>query len=143
MNLVVLIGNLGADPEVRSANSGTSVCNLRLATSSREKVNGEWQNVPEWHRVVCFGNTADAVAKFTRKGSKVAVRGSIKTNKWTDKDGTVKYSTEIVASEVNFLDPKGANADGGGGGRSSSGGGGGYSGGGNTSGGGYDEDIPF
>jgi single-strand DNA-binding protein len=113
MNVVMLTGNLGADPESRQAGD-TTVCNLRVATSGREKVDGQWQEKSDWHRVTCFGKTAELAAQYLRKGSKVGIRGRISYRKWS-KDGVDTWSTDIVADEVEFLSPKG---DSGGGSRS-------------------------
>lgn len=139
VNKVILVGNLGADPEVRTTNSGSSVANLRLATTERTKDrDGNWTDQTEWHRVVCFGRTAENVGRFLSKGRQVYVEGRIQTNKWTDKDGQDRYTTEIIANQIRFL--QGGNRDGGGGGGggySGGGGGGGYSGGGGGGGGGY------
>ena len=113
MNVVMLTGNLGADHESRQAGD-TTVCNLRVATSGREKVDGQWQEKSDWHRVTCFGKTAELAAQYLRKGSKVGIRGRISYRKWS-KDGVDTWSTDIVADEVEFLSPKG---DSGGGSRS-------------------------
>jgi single-strand DNA-binding protein len=129
VNKVILVGNLGADPEIRSLNSGDRVANLRVATSEtwRDKSSGERKEKTEWHRVVIFNkNLAEIAEKYLRKGAKVYVEGSLQTRKWTDKDGQEKYSTEIVLQnfrgELTMLDSKGEG--GGSGGRGSYGGGG-------------------
>ena len=106
INKVTLIGNLGADPEARQANSGMAIANLRIATTSRAKVNGEWEDVTEWHNVVCFGKTAENASKYLSKGRQVFVEGRIQTRKWQDKEGHDRYSTEIVANELKFLGNK-------------------------------------
>lgn len=103
---VELIGNLGRDPEVRKTASGMSVCNLSVATSSRRKKDDEWVEETEWHRVAVFNKTADNCARFLKKGSRVHVNGRLRTSSY-EKDGEKRYSTEIVADRVNFLDPKG------------------------------------
>lgn len=127
VNKAIIIGNLGADPEVRYTQSGTPVGNLRIATNERwTDRNGQSQERTEWHRVVVFGKTAENCSKYLSKGRQVYVEGRLQTNEWQDKDGNKRYTTEIVANNVTFL------SGGGGGG----GGGGGYSGGGG--GGGYD-----
>ena len=125
VNKVILVGNLGKDPEVRRMQSGDPVVNLSLATSEtwRDKSSGERKEKTEWHRVVIFNkNLAEVAEKYLRKGSKVYVEGSLQTRKWTDKDGAEKYSTEIVLQnfrgELTMLDSKG---EGGGQGRVSSG----------------------
>lgn len=102
INKVILIGNLGADPETRYTQTGTSVTNLRLATT--EKWNGEERT--EWHRVVCFKQLAEICQQYLHKGSKVYVEGSLRTQQW-ERDGQKHYTTEVIAREVKFLDPKG------------------------------------
>ena len=126
VNKVILVGNLGKDPEVRRMTSGEPVVNLSLATSEswRDKASGERKEKTEWHRVVIFNkNLAEVAEKYLRKGSKVYVEGQLQTRKWTDKDGAEKYSTEIVLQnfrgELTMLDTKGGE---GGGQRSSMGG---------------------
>jgi single-strand DNA-binding protein len=101
--MVVLLGNLGADPEVRELPSGGKVVNLRVATSDRRKEGDTWAEVTEWHSVVVFGKTADVVADRLRKGETVHVVGSIRTQTWTDKEGAKKYKTEVVARDVTFV----------------------------------------
>jgi single-strand DNA-binding protein len=120
VNKVILVGNLGKDPEVRRMTSGDPVVNLSVATSEswRDKASGERKEKTEWHRVVIFNkNLAEVAEKYLRKGSKVYVEGSLQTRKWTDKDGQEKYSTEIVLQnfrgELTMLDTRGE----GGGGR--------------------------
>lgn len=104
VNKVILVGNLGRDPEVRTTQSGMTIANLSLATAERQKgADGEWADHTEWHRVVVFGRTAENVAKFCQKGKQLFVEGKLRTRKWTDKDGAEKYSTEIVADVVHFL----------------------------------------
>lgn len=132
VNKSILIGNLGADPEIRQANSGTSVGNLRIATSERVKRGEEWVEETEWHRVTVFGRTAENCAKFLSKGRKVYVEGRIQTRKWTDKEGQDRYTTEIIARDVRFL---GGQSEGGGQRAPYSGGGGGAPA--------KDDDIPF
>ena len=129
VNKVILIGNLGKDPEVRRMQSGDPVVNLSVATSEtwRDKSSGERKEKTEWHRVVIFNkNLAEIAEKYLRKGAKVYVEGSLQTRKWSDKDGQEKYSTEVVLQnfrgELTMLDSKGEG--GGGGGRGSYGGGG-------------------
>jgi single-strand DNA-binding protein len=120
VNKVILVGNLGKDPEVRRLQSGDPVVNLSLATSEtwRDKASGERKEKTEWHRVVIFNkNLADVAEKYLRKGSKVYLEGALQTRKWTDKDGVEKYSTEVVLQnfrgELVMLDSR--NAEGGGG----------------------------
>ncbi len=160
VNKVILIGNLGRDPEVRSMNNGGKVVNLSIATSEtwRDKNSGERQEKTEWHRVVIFNEKLGEVAeRFLKKGSKVYVEGALQTRKWTDQSGAEKYSTEVVLQrfrgELTMLDGKGGGGGGGGagggddygddyggggGGRSSGGGGGGR-----KQSGPIDDDIPF
>jgi single-strand DNA-binding protein len=98
VNKLILIGNLGADPEVRQLPSGDAVANIRLATSEswKDKNTGEKQERTEWHSVVFFGKLAEIVQKYLHKGSKVYVEGKLRTRKWQDKDGQDRYSTEVV-----------------------------------------------
>src|SRR5207302_10812568 len=114
VNKVILIGNLGADPEIRSLNSGDRVANLRIATSEswRDRSSGERKEKTEWHRVVVFNeNIVKVCEQYLRKGEKVYVEGAIQTRKWTDKAGVEKYSTEIVPQnfrgELYILDGRG------------------------------------
>ena len=114
VNKVILVGNLGKDPEVRRMQSGDPVVNLSVATSEswRDKASGERKEKTEWHRVVIFNkNLAEIAEKYLRKGAKVYVEGALQTRKWTDKDGQEKYSTEIVLQnfrgELTMLDSKG------------------------------------
>src|ERR1700733_10313214 len=125
VNKVILVGNLGRDPELRSTQDGTRIANLNLATSEswRDRVSGERKERTEWHRVVIFNERLVELAeKYLRKGSKIYVEGALQTRKWTDNAGVEKYSTEIVLQkfrgELTML-------DGAGGGRGESGGGGG------------------
>lgn len=144
VNKVILIGNLGADPEVRRMQDGRPVVNLRIATSEtwRDRNTGERREKTEWHRVVIFNEGLAKVAEnYLRKGSKVYIEGQLQTRKWQDQSGQDKYSTEIVLqgfnSTLTMLDGRGEGG-GGGGDYSSGGGGGGYGGqGGGGSGGGY------
>jgi single-strand DNA-binding protein len=118
VNKVILIGNLGQDPEVRYMPSGGAVANVRLATSEswKDKQSGEMQERTEWHTVVFFNRLAEIVGEYLKKGSKVYVEGSLRTRKWQGKDGQDRWTTEIVAQEMQMLDSRG-----GGGGGSSSG----------------------
>jgi single-strand DNA-binding protein len=122
VNKVILVGNLGKDPEVRRTTAGDPIVNLSLATSEswRDKASGERKEKTEWHRVVIFNkNLADVAEKYLRKGSKVYVEGQLQTRKWTDKDGAEKYSTEVVLQnfrgELTMLDGKSGGGEGGGG----------------------------
>ncbi|HLB58336.1 MAG TPA: single-stranded DNA-binding protein [Gammaproteobacteria bacterium] len=110
INKVILIGNLGADPEARYTPTGTAVVTVNIATSSgwKDKQSGEMQERTEWHRVVFFNRLAEIVNEYLKKGSKVYVEGSLRTRKWTDKSGVEKYTTEIIADEMQMLDGRGA-----------------------------------
>jgi single-strand DNA-binding protein len=142
VNKVILVGNLGADPEIRTLNSGDRVANLRVATSEtwRDRSSGERKERTEWHRVVIFNDNLVKVAEnYLRKGSKVYIEGALQTRKWTDQSGQEKFSTEVVLQkfrgELTMLDGRGegGGAERGGddyGGGYSGGGGGGFSGGG-------------
>jgi len=119
VNKVILVGNLGADPEVRRLNSGEQVVNLRLATSEtwRDKSTGERRERTEWHRVVIFNEQiGKIVEQYCKKGSKIYVEGQLQTRKWTDQSGAEKYSTEVVLQryrgELTLLDSRGAGAEG-------------------------------
>lgn len=104
VNKVILVGNLGKDPEVRRMTSGDPIVNLSVATSEtwKDKSSGERKEKSEWHRVVIFNkNLAEVAEKYLRKGSKVYLEGSLQTRKWTDKDGAEKYSTEVVLQNFN------------------------------------------
>ena len=130
VNKVILVGNLGADPETRAMPSGATVANLRIATSEswRDKTSGEQQERTEWHRVALFGRLAEIASEYLRKGSQVYIEGSLRTRKWQDKQGNERYSTEIVANDLQMLGGRGGaggGGGGGGGGGESSGGGGG------------------
>lgn len=113
VNKVTLIGNLGADPESRTTPSGTTITNIRLATTSRRKDrDGNWTDVTDWHRVVCFGRTGENVARYLKKGSKAYVDGRISYSKYTDRDGNERWSTDIIANDVRFLDSRGGGGGG-------------------------------
>lgn len=147
INKVILIGNLGQDPDTRYMPSGGAVTNLRIATNEswKDKQTGEQKDRTEWHSVAMFGRLAEIAAEYLRKGSQVYVEGRLQTRKWQDRDGNDRYTTEIVANEMQML-----------GGRGGGGGAAPYSGGGSSSnqppsGGGssappaddFDDDIPF
>lgn len=122
VNKVMLIGNLGRDPEVRSMQNGSKVANLSIATSDswKDKNTGERREKTEWHRVVIFGNLADIAERYLKKGSKVYVCGQLQTRKWQNKDGQDQYSTEVVlqgyGGELTMLDGRGEGGGGAGGG---------------------------
>ncbi len=158
VNKVIIIGNLGADPESRAMPSGASVANLRIATTEswRDKQSGEQQERTEWHRVALFGRLAEVASEYLRKGSQVYIEGSLRTRKWQDKQGNERYSTEIVANDMQMLGGRGGGGGGGGGSGGASGGGApprestdyGQSPGGGSSGAAgegtdFDDDIPF
>jgi single-strand DNA-binding protein len=169
VNKVILVGNLGRDPEIRTTQSGLKVANLRIATSERwkDRSSGEMQERTEWHSVAIFNEHLVSVAeRFLHKGSKVYVEGQLQTRKWTDQQGMDRYTTEIVMNrfrgELQMLDSRGDSGggyggdssggggyggDSGGGGNSGGGSGGGTSGGGTSgggaSGGDFDDEIPF
>jgi len=153
VNKVILVGNLGADPETRSMPSGMSVTNIRIATSEswKDKSSGAQQERTEWHSVALFGKLGEIAAEYLRKGSQVFIEGKIRTRKWQDKQGNDRYTTEIIADNMQMLGGRG-----GGGGGSERGGGmsapprddydqspapaGGGGGGGKED---FDDDIPF
>ncbi|MCB9530347.1 MAG: single-stranded DNA-binding protein [Myxococcales bacterium] len=115
VNKVILIGNLGADPELRTTAGGQAVCELRLATNERwTDKSGATQERTEWHRVVVWGRSAENAAKYLAKGRSAYVEGRLQTREWTDKDGNKRYTTEIVADRLQFI---GGRDGGGGGGR--------------------------
>lgn len=109
VNKVILIGNLGVDPEVKYMPSGSAVTNVRLATTDtwRDKQSGERQERTEWHRVVLFGRLAEIAGEYLRKGSRVYVEGRLQTRKWQGQDGQDRYTTEIVANDLQMLDSRG------------------------------------
>ena len=161
LNKVILVGNLGNDPDVRVMQSGEKVANISVATSERwRNKDGENQERTEWHRVVIFGKVAEIAEKYLRKGAKVLIEGQLRTRKWQDNNGVDKYSTEIIVSgfggNMTMLDNRNSGGGGGGGYDSGGGGGGSYDsggGGGGSSnsglgaGGGHDDgfedDVPF
>lgn len=152
VNKVILVGNLGRDPEARQMQDGNPVVNMSLATSEswRDKNTGERREKTEWHRVVIFNERlADVAQKYLRKGSKIYIEGQLQTRKWTDQSGVEKYSTEVVLQrfrgELQMLDRAG-DAGGGGGDYNQDSPSSGSSGGGDDgapSGGSLDDDIPF
>lgn len=108
VNKVILIGNLGADPETRAMPSGMTATNLRIATSEswKDKQSGENKERTEWHSVTAFGRLAEIMGEYLKKGSKVYIEGSLRTRKWQDKSGNDRYTTEIVAAEMQMLDSR-------------------------------------
>ncbi|MCA3250496.1 MAG: single-stranded DNA-binding protein [Pseudomonadota bacterium] len=117
VNKVILIGNLGRDPEVRYAPSGAAICNVTIATSRqwKDKTSGERQEETEWHRVVFYDRLAEIAGEYLKKGRPVYVEGRLKTRKWTDKDGVEKYTTEVIADQMQLLGGREGGAGGGGG----------------------------
>jgi single-strand DNA-binding protein len=109
VNKVILIGNVGNDPDMRYTANGGAVCNLSVATTDswRDKQSGENQERTEWHRVVMFGKLGEIAGEYLRKGSKVYIEGRLQTRKWQGKDGQDRYTTEIVANDMQMLDSKG------------------------------------
>lgn len=108
VNKVIIVGNLGQDPETRAMPSGMSVTTISVATSEqwKDKQSGERKERTEWHRIAFFGRQAEVAAEYLHKGSKVYVEGMLRTRKWQDKQGNDRYSTEIIANELQMLDPK-------------------------------------
>ncbi|MFV0438490.1 MAG: single-stranded DNA-binding protein [Desulfopila sp.] len=128
INKAILIGNLGADPEVRYTQSGTQVTTFSLATTERRKgADGQVQENTEWHRIVAWQRLAEICGEYLHKGSRVYIEGRIQTRKWKDQNGVDRYTTEIVAREMKMLSPRGGESSGAGGG---------------TSYGGYDNSFP-
>ena len=116
INKVILVGNLGNDPETRYLPSGGAVTNISVATSDswKDKQTGQLQERTEWHRIVFFNRLAEIAAEYLKKGSKVYLEGSLRTRKWQDKSGQDRYTTEIVAGELQMLDSRGSGLDAGG-----------------------------
>lgn len=108
INKVILVGNVGVDPDVRYLPNGSAVTTLSLATSEswKDKTTGEKQERTEWHRIVCFNRLGEIAGEYVRKGSKLYVEGSLRTRKWQDQQGQDKYMTEIIASDIQMLDSK-------------------------------------
>lgn len=113
VNKVTLIGNLGNDPEVRYGKNGNAIANISLATAEswRDKDSGEQQERTEWHRIVFFGRLAEIVSEYLHKGSQVYVEGRLQTNKWQDKEGNDRYTTQIVANEMQMLGGRGGSTN--------------------------------
>jgi single-strand DNA-binding protein len=157
INKVILVGNLGADPDTRYMPSGKAVTNIRIATSEswKDKTSGDQQERTEWHGVVLFDKLGEIAAEYLRKGSQVYIEGSLRTRKWQDKEGKDRYTTEIIARDMQMLGSRGGGGGGGGGGMSGGGGGGGGDSRPSRSAapeergpppadeGGFDDDIPF
>ena len=160
VNKVILVGNLGRDPEVRYAQSGTAIAKLNLAVGERRKDGDEWVEHTEWVRVTVFGKTAENAGQYLNKGSQIYVEGRMQTTKYTDRDGVEKWTTEVVANNIVFLGGRGQGGGEGGGqnqggqrqqgqrhpqGQSQQGGGnqGGQGSNGGQDDGFYDDDLPF
>ena len=152
VNKVIIVGNLGRDPETRYLPSGEAVTNISVATTEtwKDKASGEKKEATEWHRVSFFGRLAEVAGEYLKKGSQVYIEGKLRTRKWQDKEGKDRWTTEIVADEMNMLGGKGGGASAGERAPAGAAGGGGSSGGGraavNDSGGppgDFDDDIPF
>ncbi|ATB36012.1 single-stranded DNA-binding protein [Cystobacter fuscus] len=147
VNKVILIGNLGADPEVRFTPGGQAVANFRIATSDNwTDKSGQKQERTEWHRIVVWGKLAELCGEYLKKGRQCYIEGRLQTREWTDKENRKNYTTEVVANAVTFLGGRDGAGMGGGGGGGGGGRGGGYSqqrggggGGGQSQGGGYDD----
>lgn len=114
VNKVILIGNLGRDPESKAMGNGETVCNLAIATSEswKDKNTGEKMEKVEWHRVTVYRKLAEICAQYLKKGSSVYIEGKLQTRKWTDKDGVEKYTTEIIADEMRMLSGKNTSDEG-------------------------------
>lgn len=110
INKVILVGNVGVDPDVRYMPNGNAVTTLSVATSEtwKDKQTGDKQERTEWHRVVCFNRLGEIAGEYVRKGSKLYVEGSLRTRKWQDQQGQDRYTTEIVATDIQMLDSKGS-----------------------------------
>ena len=134
INLVILVGNLGADPELRYTPGGDAVCNFNIATNRRwkDRNSGEMKEETEWHRIVLWRENAENAAKYLKKGKKVFIQGEIRTRSWETNEGETRYTTEIQGRIAKFLDPSD--------GQGSGGGGGGGGGGGAPP---NDDDLPF
>jgi len=153
INKVIIVGNVGGDPETRYMPSGSAVTNLTIATNEswKDKQTGEQKERTEWHRVAMFNRLAEIAAEYLRKGSQVYIEGKLRTRKWQDKSGNDRYTTEIIADEMQMLGGRGGS--GGGGGNFGGGQQGGAPSGGDQQGGGnappqpgpddFDDDIPF
>ncbi len=113
VNKVILVGNLGRDPEIRYSANGQAIANVNIATSEswKDKNTGEKQEKTEWHRIVFFGRLAEIVGEYLKKGSQIYVEGRLQTRKWQDKEGKDRYTTEIVANEMQMLGSRGGPSD--------------------------------
>ena len=149
INKVIIVGNLGQDPETRYMPSGAAVTNFTVATNEswKDKQTGEQKERTEWHRVAMFNRLAEIAAEYLRKGSQVYIEGKLRTRKWQGQDGQDRYTTEIIADEMQMLGGRGGGGGAGGGGSYGGGGGGQKTGGGNAppqpGPDDFDDDIPF
>jgi len=110
LNKVMIIGNLGSDPEIKYSQSGTAIANLRIATAeNRKNSDGEWEARTEWHRLVLFGRQAEVCKDYLHKGSKIYVEGRLQTRSWEDQNGQKHYATEVIGANMIMLDPKSQN----------------------------------
>ena len=114
VNKAILIGNLGADPEVRYTQNGAAVANFNIATTETWMKDGNKEERTEWHQIVAFGRLGEVCGEYLSKGSKVYIEGKIQTRQWDDRDGNKRYTTEIVAREMKMLTPKNSGSKGGG-----------------------------
>jgi single-strand DNA-binding protein len=115
LNKVMLIGNLGGDPEIKYSPNGTAIANIKLATNERRKNReGEWEDATEWHRIVMLGKQAETCKDYLKKGSKIYLEGKIQTRSWEDQNGKRQYMTEILGQSFIMLDPRGQDGAGGG-----------------------------
>jgi single-strand DNA-binding protein len=137
INKAIIVGHLGRDPEVRYSANGSAIANVSIATTEswKDKQTGDRQDKTEWHRVVFFNRLAEIAGEYLKRGAQVYIEGRLQTRKWEDKDGHERYTTEIVANDMQMLGGRGNDMGGGGGGESSYGGGGGRSSGGGGDGG--------
>ncbi len=107
VNKVILIGNLGQDPDLKFSSTGTAICKLSIATSQKRKdQSGQYQDETQWHRVTLFGKQAEVCGEYLAKGKKVYIEGRIQYDKYTDKDGVTKYTTDIIANDMRFMENK-------------------------------------
>ena len=113
VNKVIVVGNMGKDPEIRNTSTGGTVTSISVATSEswKDKNTGEKQERTEWHNITFFGKLAEIAGQYLKKGSKVYVEGSLRTEKWTDSNGVDRYTTKIISNEMQMLDSKGGNSD--------------------------------
>lgn len=109
VNKVILVGRLGADPDIKNTNAGLKIANISLATTSSIKNGDQWEDKTEWHRVVLFDKLAETVERFLKKGSQIYIEGRLQTDKWQDKEGNDRWTTKIIANEMQMLGGKSDN----------------------------------